>query len=84
MTTEQVTLRQGHLVGRAVGDFGGISTYVSPEGDAEVQIFVDADGEHEYWLRPGDTFPVCNQTWKLDRIENPEDKHWTALLVRVA
>jgi hypothetical protein len=32
----------------------------------------------------GDTFPVNDQTWKLDRVENPEGSDWTVVLTRVA
>jgi Family of unknown function (DUF6406) len=43
----------------------------------------DDIGEQDFKLRPGDTFPLREQTWKLDRVETSSGSDWTVVLTRV-
>jgi hypothetical protein len=85
MAVEQETLRHGIIANRSIGRFAAWTPYLLPDGTAEVKIGVVTDGEHEYRLHPGDTFPVRDQTWKLDHVENAEDRaNWRVHIVRVS
>ncbi|GAA4382455.1 hypothetical protein GCM10023088_48040 [Actinomadura verrucosospora] len=35
----------------------------------EIALFVKDDSERDLILRPGDTFLIGNQTWRLERVE---------------
>ncbi|MEU5770207.1 DUF6406 domain-containing protein [Streptomyces asoensis] len=51
-----------------------------------VDLVVVVDGaESDHSLEPGDTFPVQDQEWKLDRIEDLDSPggDWTVVLSRV-
>lgn len=49
---------------------GLVDVNMGEDGDSsEVILFVKDEGENEFTLRLGDTFPVGGQTWKVDRIE---------------
>jgi hypothetical protein len=51
-----------------------------------VRLFVaSGDTEARHSLAPGDVFPVQDQEWKLDRIEDlySPSGNWTVVLTRV-
>lgn len=83
MATDEIILQQGLQVNEAIGSIGAVNAYVSPGGVFEVKLFVKTDTEYERWIRIGDTFPVRDQTWKLDRVDNAEHDDWVIRLVRV-
>ncbi|MFD5936425.1 DUF6406 domain-containing protein [Streptomyces sp. NPDC060333] len=53
----------------------------APEGTAlSFWLCLVADGEHEYTLGIGDTFPGRGETWALNRVENrPDSGRWAVL-----
>ncbi|GAA2253586.1 hypothetical protein GCM10010402_05900 [Actinomadura luteofluorescens] len=71
MAPQNVALQEGtqaYLEGGA--KVGLVDVNMGEDGDpSEVILFVRDDGENEFTLRLGDTFPVGDQTWKVDRIE---------------
>lgn len=51
-----------------------------------VDLVVVVDGvEEDHSLEPGDVFPIQDQEWKLDRIEDLDSPtgDWTVVLTRV-
>ncbi|MFJ8162353.1 DUF6406 domain-containing protein [Streptomyces sp. NPDC096136] len=62
------------------GWFAVIYVYAPPGGPLTVRLVVDAAGEQKYTLGVGDTFPVLNETWMLDRVDNPESDDWVVIL----
>ncbi|GLY74113.1 DUF6406 domain-containing protein [Actinoallomurus iriomotensis] len=84
MSVTEIHLGQGRQRNTSLGSFGVV--YVNPgkDGDPpEVLLSVDTDDEQDFKLRPGDTFPVRDQTWKLDRVETSSGSDWTVVLTRV-
>ncbi|WP_374224453.1 DUF6406 domain-containing protein [Streptomyces sp. ISL-94] len=49
-----------------------------------VALVVVADGEQHYDLGIGDTFPVRDETWVLDRVENLPRPDWWVVLRKIA
>ena len=80
----EVVLRHGIQSNEEIASFAALSPAVLPGGKIEVYLAVGAEAEYEYRLNPGDTFPVRDQTWKLDRVDNPGARRWHVHLVRVA
>ncbi|MES9603867.1 DUF6406 domain-containing protein [Actinomadura sp. NPDC000929] len=71
MAIEEIGLKQGTqtyienemkigLVGARKG---------TEERPPEIALFVKDDSERDLILRPGDTFLIGNQTWRLERVE---------------
>ena len=87
MTLTEITLRNGIEAVMGVASFTCLAPMVYPDGRVAVSVDVDTDADadagHEYLLHPGETFPAHDQTWKLDRIDNPGTDHWRVHLVRV-
>jgi Family of unknown function (DUF6406) len=84
MAANQIILRHGLQANVSVGSFGVVyADKGADEGSPEVLLSVAADDEREHLLHPGDTFPVRDQTWRLDRVENPGGRDWTVTLSRV-
>ncbi|MGI5227767.1 DUF6406 domain-containing protein [Actinoallomurus sp. CA-142502] len=84
VSVTEIHLGQGRQRNTSLGSFGVV--YVNPgkDGDPpEVLLSVDTDDEQDFKLRPGDTFPVRDQTWKLDRVETSSGSDWTVVLTRV-
>lgn len=77
MAIEEIGL--GHGLLRSLGAGRKIGVVYLREGDEggppEVVVFVDDGREHDITLRPGDTFPVGDETWKLDRVEDPDSRN---------
>ncbi|WP_433178150.1 DUF6406 domain-containing protein [Actinoallomurus sp. CA-150999] len=83
MTPTEIFLKHGRQRNTSIGSFGVFNAAVLPDGSAEVYLAVTSDEEREYTLRIGDTFPVSDQTWKLDRVEGLGGRDWTVVLTRV-
>ena len=88
MPLEQAVLNHGTVVNGTTACFGCISAYRLPDGTIEAIVVVmpnASDSHEEFTLHPGDTFPVRDQTWKLDHVENAEDRaNWRVHIVRVS
>lgn len=44
-----------------------------------VRLGVDDGEERQYTLEPGDTFPVHDETWVLDRVDDPSG-NWRVVI----
>ncbi|WP_158711130.1 DUF6406 domain-containing protein [Streptomyces albus] len=67
---DEINLRHGvpqELNGAA---FAVIHVYAPKEAPLSVSLVVAAEEERHYDLGIGDTFPIRNETWMLDRVEN--------------
>jgi len=88
MPLDQAVLQHSRVVNGTEERFGCFSPYQLPDGTVEVTVIVmpdTTDSEDEYTLHPGDTFPVRDETWRLDRVENVEDhSNWRVHIVRVS
>ncbi|WNI20966.1 DUF6406 domain-containing protein [Streptomyces sp. ITFR-16] len=81
--THEVSLRHG-----VPGELNGVRYIVRrvrtpKERPVSVALVVLADGEENYDLGIGDTFPVRNETWALDRVENLPRPDWRVVLRKV-
>lgn len=83
MKAGEIALRHGIQVNIDLGSFSAYNAAVLPDGSTEVYLAISADGEHEYTLHPGDIFPVRDQIWKLDYVENSGQPDWLVVLRRV-
>lgn len=84
MTTETIFLKHGRQRNMDIASFGVVYADEGRDGGPpEVLLAVEADGEHDFTLHPGDTFPVRDQVWKLDRVEDPGSRDWVVVLSRV-
>lgn len=52
-------------------------------GPATVVVSVLDDSERDLTLHPGDTFRLGDETWKLDRVEDPGVDNLTAVFARI-
>ncbi|MET7344150.1 DUF6406 domain-containing protein [Streptomyces sp. NPDC087866] len=59
------------------------SVRVTEEIPVSVDLVVAADQERDYLLGIGDTFPVREETWALDRVENLLQPDWRVVLRKV-
>ncbi|MFF3847094.1 DUF6406 domain-containing protein [Streptomyces sp. NPDC002328] len=86
MSTREIALTPNAQANRDIGSFSVIHVY-APAGQAPtVRLSVGAGGtDTRHSLVPGDVFPVRDQEWKLDRIENLDSPtgDWTVVLARV-
>jgi hypothetical protein len=83
MAIDEVSLKHGHLANLDAGRFGVIDIDARDDHPLTVRLGVVADEEHRHTLRLGETFPVRDQTWKLDRVDNADKSDWTVVLTRV-
>lgn len=84
MTLDEIGLRPNRQRNTDIGSFAAVNVHGGVDGGPpEVDLVVETDEEHDFVLHPGDTFPVREQTWKLDRVENPGSHNWTVVLSRV-
>jgi hypothetical protein len=79
-----MVLRHGTVVNGAAARFACLDPAVYPDGTVEVKLVVMGQARQQHILHLGDTFPVRDQIWKLDRVENPGEPKWLVYLVRVA
>jgi hypothetical protein len=88
MPLEQAVLNHGTVVNGTTARFACYTPVVLADGTVEVLVIVmpdEMDSDEEHTLHPGDTFPVRDQTWKLDQVENVEDRaDWRVHIVRVS
>ncbi|MFG2643766.1 DUF6406 domain-containing protein [Streptomyces sp. NPDC048370] len=73
---------------RVVGDsdnarFSVIHLYAPADEPLSIQLLVAADAEHTHTLHVGDMFPVRDETWKFERVDNLESERWLVLLRKV-
>jgi hypothetical protein len=83
MTHSEIKLWRGVQANEDIGSFGVINVDAREGHPLTVRLGVVADEENRYTLQPGDTFPVRDQTWKLDRVDDPGESDWTVVLTRV-
>ncbi|MFF3359407.1 DUF6406 domain-containing protein [Streptomyces sp. NPDC002917] len=70
------------------GELDGVTYAVRsvrvPKGcPVSVALVVVTDAERDYDLGIGDTFPVRDQTWTLDRVDNLPNPDWWVVLRKV-
>ncbi|UUU23827.1 DUF6406 domain-containing protein [Streptomyces sp. DSM 40750] len=86
MATQEIALAPNTQANRPIGSFSVTHVY-APRGQAPVvRLAVTSHGgEARYSQTVGDVFPVQDQQWKLDRIEdlNSPTGGWTVVLSRV-
>jgi uncharacterized protein DUF6406 len=84
MTLDEIALGPNMQRNTHIGGFGVVHVVEGRDGDLpEVLLAVEAGGEeHDFNLHPGDTFSVGDQTWKLERVENPGGRDWVVVLTR--
>lgn len=71
MAIEEIGLRQGTQT-YIENDMkiGLVGARKGAEGQPpEIALYVKDDSERDLILRPGDTFLIGNQTWRLERVE---------------
>ena len=83
MEADEIVLRHGLQANMSIGRFGVLNVDAREDNPLVVRLGVVDDEEHRYDLRVGDTFPVRDQTWKLDKVENPGGRDWTVTLSRI-
>ncbi|GAA1797804.1 DUF6406 domain-containing protein [Actinomadura chokoriensis] len=84
MELDRIGLRHGRLRHLNAGTIGVVDVKeADEEGLPEVVAFVKDDGERDISLRPGDTFSIGNETWRLDHIKDADDLNWTVVFVRI-
>ncbi|URM99382.1 hypothetical protein LUW76_36505 [Actinomadura madurae] len=71
MASEEIGVQHGtlaHLGGDM--EIGLVHVREGQGGDPpEVVLFIKDESERDLTLRPGDTFPIGDQTWVLDRVD---------------
>jgi hypothetical protein len=83
MLLTEVTLRSGIQASTGIASFACLAPEVYPDGRVAVILDVSTGSGDEYLLHPGDTFPVHDQTWQLDRVDDPGTGHWRVRLIRI-
>ncbi|MEV4000905.1 DUF6406 domain-containing protein [Actinomadura sp. NPDC049753] len=85
MVRRNVALREGTQAHLENGvRMGLVEVNMGEASDlSEVILFVKNGGESEFTLRLGDTFPVGEQTWKVDRIEQLGSNRLGAVFSRI-
>lgn len=83
MAVEEIHLKHGLQRNTAFGSFAVIFVDAREGHPLTVKLVVVAEEECRHTLQPGDTFPVRDQTWKLDHVEGPATRDWTVVLTKV-
>ena len=83
MTFSEVTLHNGIEASAGIASITCVTPMIYSDGRVAVSVDVGVGAGHEYLLHPGETFPIHDQTWKLDRIDNPGTDYWRVRLIRV-
>jgi hypothetical protein len=81
-----IALSPNEQANRPIGSFSVIHVHAPKGQTPTVRLFVaSGDTEARHSLAPGDVFPVQDQEWKLDRIEDlySPSGNWTVVLTRV-
>ncbi|MGW7361913.1 DUF6406 domain-containing protein [Streptomyces sp. NPDC054841] len=79
----EVRLRPRVTGGSDNARFAVIHLYAPTDEPLTVRLVVAADGEHKHTLGVGDAFPVRDEIWKLDRVEDLEGEDWVVILRKV-
>ena len=85
MTNEEIALQEGTQTQLGT-DIKMALFRVREGGDGEppeVVVAVKDDREHKITLHLGDTFPVGDQTWRLDRIASAGGNRLGAVFTRI-
>jgi hypothetical protein len=77
-----IHLRQSMQRHLDAGSVAVIGAGMHADGNPVAFLAVNADGEYEFTLRVGETFPIGEQIWRLDDVDDPYDD-WTVVLSRV-
>lgn len=86
MATQEIALAPNTQANRPIGSFSVIHVHAPPGQATTVRLAVESAGEEaRHSLTVGDVFPVQEQQWKLDRIEDlySPTGDWTVVLSRV-
>jgi hypothetical protein len=83
MTINEIVLGPSGQRNTSIGSFGVIHVDAREGHPLTVRLAVETDEDRAYTLQPGDIFPVSDQTWRLDRVENPESQDWAVVLTKV-
>ncbi|WP_425473579.1 DUF6406 domain-containing protein [Streptomyces tailanensis] len=86
MTVQVIALSPNTQANRPIGSFSVIHVHAPRDQAPTVRLSVESGGaETRHSLAPGDVFPVQDQEWKLDRIEDLHSPSgdWTVVLTRV-
>jgi hypothetical protein len=85
MTLTELTLSNGDEASTEGISLACLTPMIYPDGRVAVSVDVGAESGdgREYLVHPGETFPVHDQTWKLDRVDNAGTGDWLVRLVRV-
>jgi hypothetical protein len=80
MTVGNIILCNGIQANEGIGSFGVIYVDAREGHPLKVRLGVVTDEEHRYTLSVGDTFPVRDQTWRLETVEHARTKDWAVVL----
>lgn len=83
MAIEEVGLRPSWQANLEAGSVGVIYVDAREGLPLTVRLSVGTDENRKYNLHIGDTFPIRDQTWKLERVDDPSS-NWTVTLTRIA
>lgn len=84
MTINEIVLGPDGQRNTSFGSFGVIHVDAREGHPLTVRLAVETDEDRAYTLQLGDTFPVGDQTWRLERVENPDREAWNVVLTKVA
>ncbi|MCO6011028.1 hypothetical protein NE236_39340 [Actinoallomurus purpureus] len=84
MPAGRIFLSNGIQANEDIGSFAVIHVDARADHPLTVRLGVVTDEEHRYTLSPGDSFPVRDQTWRLEPVENAGSRDWIVTLTRVA
>lgn len=82
---DRIGLKQGTQARLGAGMKIGLVSVVDGQdgGPPTIVIATKDDSEHDFALHPGDTFPLGDQTWKLDHVELSSGHGLTPVFVRI-
>ncbi|WP_346040107.1 DUF6406 domain-containing protein [Actinomadura chokoriensis] len=83
MSINEIVLGPDGQRNTSIGSFGVVHVDVREGHPLTVRLAVETDEDRAYTLQPGGTFPVGDQVWKLERVENPGSEAWAVVLTRV-
>ncbi|WP_030620314.1 DUF6406 domain-containing protein [Streptomyces sclerotialus] len=82
MPMNEIRLRHG-VPRRGDNARFGVIHVDAREEPVAVRLVVITDEERQYTLTPGEHFPVRDETWKIDRVEDPLSEDWRVVLTKV-
>lgn len=85
LAIEEVGLQHGSQLRLDAGmKIGLVSVREGRDGaPPTVAISTMDDSEHDFILHPGDTFPLGDQTWRLDHVKDAGKRNSTVILARI-